>query len=165
MTARMLEVTRKGYWDASAEIRENLAREFMESVARNGFTCSGNTCGNPRLLEYLLEQASAAGVDPAELEAFEQDVETRMQTDLQTAAAEDAAFARANEERIRRRNALIEDGMDPALIEAYEVEDAEQPTPAVSDAPLLSSRWWVLLVAAALLLAGVAAFRRRSTAR
>lgn len=166
MTARMLEVTRKGYWDASAEIRENLAREFMASVARNGFSCSGNTCGNPRLLEYLLQQAAAAGVDPAEIEAFEQDVESRMQTDLQTAAAEDAAFAKANEERIRRRNALIEDGMDPAMIEAYEVGDADQaPTrPAVLESPALATWWPVPVVLISLLLAFLA-FRRRPTSR
>lgn len=47
MTARMLETTRKGYWDAFDEVILSLVKEYVESVVGNGVTCCHHTCGNP----------------------------------------------------------------------------------------------------------------------
>ena len=122
MTTRMLEVVRKGYWQASTEIRHRLAREYLSSVERHGVSCSQNTCGNPRFLQYLLEQARAAGVSEPQLEDFQTEIEQKMGGKIADKAQQQEKFARDNEERIRRRNAMLDDGMAPDLIEQYEVD-------------------------------------------
>ncbi len=122
MTMRMLETTRKGYWEAPAEVRQHLAQEYLDSVQRNGIACSEITCGNPRLLQYLMQQARDAGVTEEMLAHFQQEIERRMGGAIDTLAAEQAAFAKQNEERIRRRQAMLEDGMTPAEIEQYELD-------------------------------------------
>jgi cobaltochelatase CobN len=53
MTARMLEVVRKGYWDAPPDTIESLVRGYMESVVESGATCCHHTCGNPLLDEFV----------------------------------------------------------------------------------------------------------------
>ncbi|NYT18821.1 MAG: cobaltochelatase subunit CobN [Methanosarcinales archaeon] len=60
--ARMLETTRKDYWDASDEVVQNLVREYVESVVENGVTCCHHTCGNALLDEYVQGIMSVPGV-------------------------------------------------------------------------------------------------------
>ncbi len=62
ITARMMEVSRKGYWHPSEEVLKELAKEYAESVAEHGVTCCHHTCGNPRLREYIAGIISAPGV-------------------------------------------------------------------------------------------------------
>lgn len=62
MTARMLETTRKGYWDASDEVIQNLVKEYAESVVKDGVTCCHHTCGNSLLDEYVQGIMSVPGV-------------------------------------------------------------------------------------------------------
>jgi cobaltochelatase CobN len=66
ITAQMLEAVRKGYWDASHDVIESLAKEYVESVAENGATCCHHTCGNPLLDEYISGIISAPGVVSSE---------------------------------------------------------------------------------------------------
>lgn len=61
-TARMLECIRKGYWDASDEVVQNLVREYAESVEEYGVTCCHHTCGNPGLDGYVKGMMSIPGV-------------------------------------------------------------------------------------------------------
>ena len=56
--ARMIEVDRQGSYTFSDADRENLTRMYVESVARNGVSCSANTCGDMRLHQYIGEQAA-----------------------------------------------------------------------------------------------------------
>lgn len=53
MAGRMLEVVRKGYWDASSEIQKDLTRIFVENVVKNGVSCDHTTCNNPELQEMI----------------------------------------------------------------------------------------------------------------
>jgi cobaltochelatase CobN len=62
MTAQLLEVSRKGYWDASEEVIQNLVKEYVESVVENGVTCCHHTCGNPLLDEYIQSVMTTTGV-------------------------------------------------------------------------------------------------------
>ncbi len=62
ITARMLEVSRKGYWHPSEEVLKELAKEYADSVAEQGVTCCHHTCGNPLLREYIAGILSAPGV-------------------------------------------------------------------------------------------------------
>jgi len=62
ITARMLETARKGYWDASDEVIQNLVKEYAESVVKDGVTCCHHTCGNALLDEYIQGVMSVPGV-------------------------------------------------------------------------------------------------------
>ncbi len=62
MTARMLETVRKGNWDPSQEVLNDLAQEYTESVVENGVTCCHHTCGNPLLGEFVQGIISVPGV-------------------------------------------------------------------------------------------------------
>lgn len=70
MTARMLETVRKGYWDASDEVVQSLAKEYVESVVENGVTCCHHTCGNPLLDEYVQGLLSVAGVSEQDADMY-----------------------------------------------------------------------------------------------
>ena len=56
--ARMLEVDRQGSYRFSDDDRANLVRKYVESVARDGVSCSANTCGNLRLHQHIGEQSA-----------------------------------------------------------------------------------------------------------
>ena len=64
--ARMIEATRKGYWDPSDEVKETLAEEYQGSVEEYGVTCCGHTCGNPFLDDYVSGMLPALTTDPPE---------------------------------------------------------------------------------------------------
>ncbi|MBS3763501.1 MAG: cobaltochelatase subunit CobN, partial [Planctomycetes bacterium] len=52
IVARMLEVVRKNYWDPDREVVQRLAKEYAESVKKEGLACCDHTCNNPALTEY-----------------------------------------------------------------------------------------------------------------
>ena len=97
ITGRMVETIRKGYWQADDEVTESLLREHVESVERHGVGCSENTCGNPRLLRYVLEQGAVMNIPGPALEAYRAAMEAAIGTDIETAAAEAEEFVRWNE--------------------------------------------------------------------
>ncbi len=165
MTTRMLEVVRKGYWNASVEIRHTLAREYLNSVERHGVSCSQNTCGNPRLLQYLLEQARAAGVAETQLQEFQANIEQKMGGTIADKALQQETFARNNEAKIRRRNAMLEDGMDPELIDQYEIDagqtQAADNSPTTSSARMVDVSSYIQIIAAVALFALLILFVRQ----
>lgn len=123
ITGRMVETIRKGYWAADDATTERLLREHVESVATHGVGCSEHTCGNPRLLRYVLEQGAVMNLPGPALEAYRAAVEAAIGADVETAAAEAEEFVRWNESR-------------PALttmnIEGFRMEasaDAVEPLP------------------------------------
>ncbi len=54
ITARMVETVRKQYWKADEATEKKLLEEFLKSVQEHGIGCSGNTCGNARLMQYMI---------------------------------------------------------------------------------------------------------------
>ena len=62
ITGRMVETIRKGYWETDAATLERLLREHVDSVAEHGVGCSVQTCANPRLLRYVLEQGAVMNI-------------------------------------------------------------------------------------------------------
>ena len=97
ITGRMVETIRKGYWQADAEVAERLLREHVESVERHGVGCSVHTCGNPRLLRYVLEQGAVMNIPGPALDAYRAAMEAAIGADIETAAAEAEEFVRWNE--------------------------------------------------------------------
>ncbi len=62
IAGRMLDAIRKGYWDASDDVKAELVREYVQSVAQNGVACCHHTCGNPSLDAYVQGLVSLPGV-------------------------------------------------------------------------------------------------------
>ena len=99
MTARMLETIRKGYWHADEQTRAQLLKEYIESVERHGVGCSEETCGNARLLKYVLDNAVKAGVPAPAVDQFRAAMEKAIGRTIPAAAAAAERFVRNNEQR------------------------------------------------------------------
>ena len=61
MTSVMLETARKGYWEPSDEVLQNLAKIHVELVRDFGAGCSYETCGNSKLQEFIEGNLIAPG--------------------------------------------------------------------------------------------------------
>ena len=99
ITGRMVETIRKGYWSADDATLDRLLREHVDSVAAHGVGCSTHTCGNPRLLRYVLEQGAVMNIPGPALEAYRTAMEEAIGADIESAAAEAEEFVRWNESR------------------------------------------------------------------
>ncbi len=67
MTARILETVRKGYWQTSDEVKQTLAKEYVNNVLKHGVACCDHTCNNPALNQMVINIASLPGVMSPEL--------------------------------------------------------------------------------------------------
>ena len=56
LTASMMETIRKGYWQATAEQKQTIARLHAESLAKAGAGCSGMVCDNAKLRKMIQDQ-------------------------------------------------------------------------------------------------------------
>jgi len=65
--ARMIEVTMKGYWNPSQEIKTALANEYINSVVEYGVTCCHHTCGNLAFNNLVIMSSS---LSMEQLQAF-----------------------------------------------------------------------------------------------
>ncbi len=171
IVARMLETTRKGYWQADAETRETLVREYLESVAEHGVGCSDNTCGNPRLLEYVVEQARAGNVPAPDIAAFEDAIERATGQPIESSAAAARVLAAANDASIATRAVPGPAAGEPESVDAAELRGylmrnvKEQKAPAAESAarppPVDEQRALEWLALAAVVLGALLVWRRR----
>ncbi|HRE50192.1 MAG TPA: cobaltochelatase subunit CobN [Flavitalea sp.] len=53
MSARMMEAVRKGFWKADEKTKQDLAKMYVENVAKNGVSCSYTTCDHPELQQFI----------------------------------------------------------------------------------------------------------------
>ena len=132
MTGRMVETIRKGYWDADLATETRLLEEYIESVNTQGVACSEFTCGNPRLLEYVLDRGRVVDIPVPDLEAFQRAMEQAIGIDIASAARAAAAFVRNNEARPADLTENLEGFRMEKTLEAS-VADQTVPTPAISD--------------------------------
>jgi len=141
MTARMVETIRKGYWSASAGTEAKLIEEYVRSVDEHGVGCSEHTCGNPRLLEYVLQRGRELNVPAATLEKFRQAMEASIRQSIPIAA-------RAAEEFVKRNEAA-----KPGELRGYLMEQQQKASQAVTQgrAVLRDTSWDFLWVALPLL--------------
>ena len=140
----MVETIRKGYWAADDATTEWLLREHVESVATHGVGCSEHTCGNPRLLRYVLEQGAVMNIPGPALEAYRAAMEEAIGADIETAAAEAEDFVRWNESRPRLTTTNIEG------LRMEESADAAEPLPARPASGADDGAWAPLWVGAPL---------------
>ena len=97
ITARMVETIRKDYWDADEETERRLLEEFIDSVNEHGASGAQVTTGNPRLLEYVIEQALLMDIPVPAIENFREIMERAIGMDIRTAADEIREFIELNE--------------------------------------------------------------------
>jgi cobaltochelatase CobN len=57
VTAVMLETVRKGYWDPSKEVIQEIARLHTELVEKHDAGCSGFVCDNAKLKNFIADNA------------------------------------------------------------------------------------------------------------
>ncbi len=75
ITARMLEVERKGYQKFDKKMLEKIAKEYIESVVRHGMACSDNTCDNIKLNRFAAKMMCVPGlVSPEVIAKFQKQV-------------------------------------------------------------------------------------------
>ena len=128
MTARMLETVRKGYWEADEETTRRLLGEYVESVAVHGVGCAGHTCGNPRLLQYVLDEGAVMNIPGLSLDTFRTAMEEAIGVDIATAAAAAEDFVRRNEARPVTMTTNLEGlRMDATIDDAVPVPEPRYP--------------------------------------
>lgn len=165
ITARMLETIRKEYWKADEATEATLLREYIDSINRHGVSCAEHTCGNPRLLKYVLERARSAGIPAPALEQARAALEKAIGQRIETAAQQLAVFAARNDAKERAAagsgqasSPVTENTAASApnprasaasLIEGYLMteENRSEPTAAASAADTQESPWQVLWLA------------------
>jgi cobaltochelatase CobN len=80
----MLEAVRKGYWHTTEQVKQQLAREYIDNVLRQGVACCDHTCNNPALNQMVINIASLPGVmDPRLVEQFKIAIEKMAQSSLE----------------------------------------------------------------------------------
>ena len=120
MSARMLETIRKDYWQADPETLKELLGAYIESVKKHGISCTEVSCGNPRLMEYVLVEGQKSGLTGLDLSEFRQAVETAIQASIETLAREAEEFATNNDARIAELYAAA------ATLEGFAMEPIER---------------------------------------
>ncbi len=148
MSARMIETVRKEYWDADQETLTELLQSLVDSVSQHGISCSEVTCGNPRLLEYVLIEGERLGIDGVDLEAFRRAAELAIQANIEELARAAEQFARNNDAQIAQ---LFESA---ASLEGFRMEPIadEQTVPELSFQPSSQSPWIAYLLQGLVLL-------------
>ena len=80
----MLEAVRKGYWQPSEQVQQKLARDYINSMLKQGVACCDHTCNNPALNQMVINIASLPGVMSPELvEQFKVAIEKMAQKPLE----------------------------------------------------------------------------------
>jgi hypothetical protein len=69
----------------------------VASVNRHGVGCAENTCGNPRLQKYVLDEGRKMGVPVPALDGFRKAMEGATGTTIEEAATELSSFASKND--------------------------------------------------------------------
>ena len=156
MTARMTETVRKGYWKADDATKKKLIEEYVASVNRHGVGCAENTCGNPRLQKYVLDEGRKMGIPVPALDGFRTAMETATGTRVDEAATELSSFASKNDAEMAANLSKV-----PAMsrmatqLKGYlmEARQNQQDPNAKASAPTPASRWQPLWAGGPMLVA------------
>ncbi|NOX70388.1 MAG: cobaltochelatase subunit CobN, partial [Gammaproteobacteria bacterium] len=100
ISARMMETIRKGYWKTDAATLTTLMDRYISSVNDNGIGCSENTCGNPLLMQYVINNATASGIPEPTVRKFRDALESATRDTVENQARAADAFIRQNENHV-----------------------------------------------------------------
>ncbi len=131
IASRMLEVIRKGYWDASQEIVDDLTKIYVEQVAKHDVACDHLTCDNPDLQNFIREKADQIpSLDPETMAAWINNVETATGRTIDEALTKRIAdrqnWHRAQEiQEMNRPQENEADANAPQPVQGYVMEEHE----------------------------------------
>ena len=91
IASRMLEVVRKGYWDAPTQTRAELVEAYVDSLVRHGPACDHLSCDNPELQQFVRKTAASVGLDSQRIEAAMDNIERATGRSIEAALAERTA--------------------------------------------------------------------------
>lgn len=132
MTARMLEATRKGYWQAGEETKKKLAADYALNVVEKGVACCDHTCNNPLLNQMVVNIISLPGVlSPEMVEKFklalEQATGKKLQQQVQDRQALQAQLSRslkdADQGRDEQQTRMADQGSKQEDVKGYTMEE------------------------------------------
>ena len=142
VTARMLEAVRKGYWQASDEMKQTLAVEYVMNVIEKGVACCDHTCNNPLLNQMVVNIVSLPGVLSVELvEQFKLAVEQATGKPLEQFAQERTALIQQYQDRAPAeqqntaeqaakeqapQSADTSGGADAQVVQGYKMEEVDR---------------------------------------
>ena len=118
--------------------------------------CAEHTCGNPRLLEYVINEGTRVGVPVPALEQFQSAMEETIGTDIESAARAMEAFVARNESGTR-----VTERLEGLRMNEYRSEAPSQTVPLTTDATRASDAIWVGLPVVVFLLTWSIRRRRR----
>ncbi len=153
MAARMLETIRKEYWQTDDATLHELLASYVDSIATHGISCTEVSCGNPRLMEFVLEQGRLADIPAIDLEIFREAVERAVKGNIEQLARAQEAFARQNDAFI---NAMYQGQAPDPSLDGFRMEQLDSPSPMTSRPPvavnILTERFSLLFQGLLLLL-------------
>ena len=161
ITARMVETIRKGYWKADAATENKLLEEFLTSVKDHGIGCSGNTCGNPRLMKYVSEQAKAMGIPVPLIEGMEKAVQKATGEQISDGAKKMEDFVRRNETGASTEISQQRPAPAAPPLEGYKMDLTQKDTAARPNSAASAPGQWDVVWVSIPLLAGLLLWRRR----
>ncbi len=135
IASRMLEVVRKGYWDAPQEIVDDLTKIYVEQVAKHDVACDHLTCDNPELQDFIREKAERIpSLDRETIAAWINNVETvtgkTIDVAKQKRITDRTEWHHPQEIQEMNQTEQSEDNPnDPKPIEGYVMEEEEYTTP------------------------------------
>jgi cobalamin biosynthesis Mg chelatase CobN len=137
-----------------------LLREYVEHVAAHGVNCTEVSCGNPRLLEYVLQNAPSAGVPTPLIQKAREAFEGAMKEKVEAASQRMQEFARTNDAKEQQ----LAGGNTPSgeKVSGYRMEEQRRDTPASNDVSGDARPEWLRTLAWALPLLALLAIWRRS---
>jgi cobaltochelatase CobN len=147
INARMLEAIRKKYWNASDQIKKDLAKEYAISVIAKGVACCEHNCNNPALNQMVVNIISLPGLlSPELVNQFQAIISKATGMSLEEAVKKrqglQEKLAKVTEE-IREEEKVIKSKPEKERIEGYEmVEEKKEDTTIVTS----GAAWAVILI-------------------
>jgi cobaltochelatase CobN len=163
LTSRMLETTRKGYWDADEEVRRKLAAEYATSVVRRGLACCDHTCNNPQFHQMVMNIISIPGLMSPELVAeFKLAVENAGQKTIDEMVADRQELLRdlGSYRTADSASGAAQSDTPEESVKGFKMEDIENSADDTS-VPSSGVEWFAALFVLAILAVFFSGFRRR----
>lgn len=143
VTARILEAVRKGYWEPAEEVKQTLAKEYIESVTAYGPACSEHVCNNPALDEYAMNIAATSRLVSHETIAKYKELLNHLtgktlnqrRSEMDSIVKAQAVMLRRSEEKIDKKVNAEEDikqeiylkvHVETKKLEGYEMKEEEE---------------------------------------
>ena len=136
--------------NADEETKKRLLEEYIESVNRHGVGCAEHTCGNPRLLMYVLEEGVQAGLPLPDLMGLRRAFEAAMALNIPGAATAAADFSERNEERSREESRQVAENLQfpEPFLEGFKMTEVREEPTSYPRAASIAGKWdglWVAL--------------------